>query len=212
MPNDHYENVGRGHVGFGSAEPRIPVNRLPAPDTKRLYSRCRMPPTDGVYATGAACGLSTRCWNFLATRVTYRRMLTRFARALLVLTAFLALQASVLGGAAACALPGHAAMSGSAGPSPDGTRGTTPTTAVQAGSASMDGMAMDGASSADGDVPCEHGTAPSNCAAMPVCSVFAGPFSSRPREPGMIATRVAAMVALAPPSPTIVPELPPPRA
>ena len=76
----------------------------------------------------------------------------------------------------------------------------------------MDGMAMDGASPADGDVPCEHGTAPRDCAAMPVCSVFAAPFSSHPQEPGVIATRVASMVALAPPSPTIVPELPPPRA
>lgn len=135
-------------------------------------------------------------------------MLTRLAHALVVLTAFLALQASVLGGAAACALSGHGDMSGSRETSPSVGSSATAAESVPASDASMDGMAMGGAP----DVPCEHGTAPRDCAAMPVCSVFAVSSPSHAHEPGIIAARVASMVALAPTSPTIVPEPPPPRA
>lgn len=150
--------------------------------------------------------------------------MTRLARALLVVTTFLALQASLMGGAAACALVGHDLMSVRGTPSSDATASK----GIRA-SGAMDGMAMVGAPGPTGrmiagaqdtasspapagdDVPCEHGAAP-DCAAMPVCSIFAAPSLSYAHEPGAATARVAPMIALAPASTVIAPELPPPRA
>lgn len=143
-------------------------------------------------------------------------MLSRLTRALVLLVAFVALQTSVLGTAAACGSGGQHAMAGSA---PSGglrhalaMAGDTPVS-VASPSPEQEGSfaGLTAAELPDHEAPCEHGTTPQQCTVMPACWAFVGAPSVRPNEPGLPAMRVAPAVALAPDLAALPPELPPPR-
>lgn len=144
-------------------------------------------------------------------------MLSRLPRTLMMIIAFVALQVSVLGATPACALWGHQPMESAT--SSDGARraGAVPDNAsmsVMAANNPPTGpsreLAMVG--TPDGKTPCEHGTAPERCAAMPSCAAFIAAQSAFPDEPPVPVTRVASAIMLAPVFAALPPELPPPRA
>lgn len=136
-------------------------------------------------------------------------MFNRLARALLLLTVFVALQASVLGGAAACALAGHHPVAtGGAISSP--SVGTSVGAAVSGPMLSMTASASPDAT--DGGARCEHESMPTRCAVMPVCLAFVAPAVPRLHEADAPASRVTSLVVLAPRLAAPAPELPPPRA
>ena len=145
-------------------------------------------------------------------------MLKHVTRALFVSTGFFALQASALL-SAACDLPGHHS-SGAMAVQQHGEAGV---------SGAMNGMPMAGTPADDanemiatetsepgspatpGDGPCDHATAPQDCAAMTVCSTV---FVSSPvasRDVGAVPARIAVTTVLAPLSLAFPPDLPPPR-
>lgn len=147
-------------------------------------------------------------------------MLIRFARALLLLAGFLALQGSILGGAAACALGAHHPMD-------DTSMISVAPAGASAGTAIMDPMpaqsgqwsseasawaTVDASGSSDGRVPCDHERMPERCTLMPACAVFTVPVVQRQHEVDAPASRIAPLVAIAPGLEMSAPELPPPRA
>lgn len=147
-------------------------------------------------------------------------MLIRLARTLPLLVAFIALQGSILGGAAACALGEHHPMDAtgmvSAAPvgSSDGPAVVDPMPA-QGGSTSsgMSAWASSDASDvSERRVPCDHERMPEHCTVMPACSVFTVPVAQRQQQVGAPASRIAPLVALEPGLEAAPPELPPPRA
>lgn len=146
----------------------------------------------------------------------YAAMLSRATRGLVLLIAFIALQTSVLGSAAACALGGHPMASGTASagmpdmattPSGDPVSVGAPTSGLAGSSSSVFA-----AEAPDGEAQCEHDAPPVRCAAMPMCSAFIGTPSAPPNEPGAALMRVASAVTLAPELEALPPEFPPPRA
>ena len=147
----------------------------------------------------------------------YAAMLSRATRGLVLLVAFIALQASVLGSAAACALGGHHPMaSGTAfermpdmagTPSDDPASFGAPSSGL-AGSPSS----VAAAETSEGDAHCEHDTPAARCAAMPMCTAFIGTPSAPANEPGAPVTRVASAITIAPELEALPPEFPPPRA
>jgi hypothetical protein len=148
-------------------------------------------------------------------------MLNHLARVLFLFTGFFALQASALL-SAACDLPRHHSP---------GTLQIADQQGDAAGmSSAMRGMPMPGApadndremiateTSEPGspatpdDGPCDHATAPQDCAAMTVCSTVFVSSSVAPHEVGALPERIAVTTVLAPLSVAIPPDLPPPRA
>ena len=147
-------------------------------------------------------------------------MLIRLARTLPLLAAFIALQGSILGGAAACALGEHHPMDAtsmvSAAPvgAPAGPAVVDPM-ATQAGTRSSGISAWassDGSEVSDGRVPCDHERMPEHCTVMPACSVFAMAAAPWQQQVDAPTSRITPLVALAPVFETAPPELPPPRA
>lgn len=162
---------------------------------------------------------STFRWNFPALAHINTGMLNHLARVLFLFTGFFALQASALW-STACDLPGHHSLGAMAAQQGGET---------EVGGA-MNGMPMDGAPADDASemiaietpapgspatpdgAPCDHATAPQDCAAMTVCSTFFIPPLGAPREIGAPQVRVAVTIVLSPLSVAIPPDLPPPRA
>lgn len=125
-------------------------------------------------------------------------MLRHLSRTLLALAAFLALQGSILGSAAACALmQHHAAGTVAVSEMPD--MSSTPVASANAPASGK-------------EAPCEHDTAPTDCAAMPVCAAFVESAAVRLYEASALVTRVGPMIASAPAYLAPPPEIPPPRA
>lgn len=138
-------------------------------------------------------------------------MLIRLARTLPLLAAFIALQGSILGGAAACALGEHRPTDATSMVSP----AVVDPMATQAGSRSSGISAWassDGSEASDGRVPCDHERMPEHCMLMPACSVFAVAAAQWQQQVDAPNSRIAPLVALAPVFETAPPELPPPRA
>lgn len=126
-------------------------------------------------------------------------MLNHLVRALLPLAAFFALQGSLLGVPAECALTGHHPA----------TRGDVVASGAATSMVTMDEMADTPRNS--GGAPCEQDATPGDCAAMLVCAAFAEFRAAHREMPAMPATSATAMVARAPAFLPLPPELPPPR-
>ena len=124
-------------------------------------------------------------------------MLRHLSRALLALTAFFALQGSILGSAAACALMEHRTQGAGA--------------MSEMSDVSSEQVSSANAPSSGRDASCEHGTAP-DCAAMPLCAAFVESAAVRLYEASALVTRVGPMIASAPAYLAPPPEIPPPRA
>lgn len=144
-------------------------------------------------------------------------MLSRLTRVLVLLVAFVALQASVLGASAAYALGVQHAMadgapSGGLRHAPAMPGGTSTSVAIPSAAPAGSSSGLAAAKAPGGEAPCDHESAPQQCAAMPACWLFVGAPSVRPNVPGMPAMCVAPAVALAPALVALPPELPPPRA
>lgn len=146
-----------------------------------------------------AHALSTWRWNFPQRRRIIQDMLRHLARALLALTAFLALQGSILGSAPACARMEHRTQSAGAMRETLDVSTSTP-------------LASANAAASGKEAPCEHDTAPTDCAAMPACAAFAESAGVRLYEASALVTRVGPMIASAPAYLAPPPEIPPPRA
>ncbi len=181
--------------------------------------QCERRGRDARAAPRDAYCLSTLPLELSEAREYYTSIMSRLFRALLLLTAFVALQASVLGGTAACALLGHHPTA-SAGapmlgmPMPDGSMNDASASRARSAAAQEPILVSEAGSrnSADSGAPCDHSTAPEDCSAMPECSVVA--VASSVVQPGSDApaARVLPTVVLAPTFLVIPPELPPPRA
>lgn len=140
-------------------------------------------------------------------------MLKPLARALAAFTAFLALQGSLLGSGAACALTGHvAASSVGMDAMPEASSAALPGAAGEQSADRRDSTARTSASPAANDAPCEHDTSRQECAALPVCTAFVESVAMHIDEVAAPTARVGPMIARAPAYSAPAPEIPPPRA
>lgn len=144
-------------------------------------------------------------------------MLGRLVRSLMIIFAFVALQASVLRATSACAMWGHRPMAPAS--SSDSARhfASVPDRGSMSVMAADDAIAgpsreLDMTGMPDGTTPCEHDTAPERCSAMASCAAYVAAHSVPQAEPPAPATRVAPAILLAPKFASLPPELPPPRA
>jgi hypothetical protein len=148
-------------------------------------------------------------------------MLNHRARALFLFTGFFAIQASALW-SALCALPRHHAPSSALIAAPAG--GPAGMSDAMSGM-SMRGTPADddreriatetsepGSPAAPDNGPCDHATAPQDCAAMTVCSTVFVSSSVASPEVGALPARIAVTTVLAPLSFAFPPDFPPPRA
>lgn len=147
-------------------------------------------------------------------------------RALLALTAFLALQGLPAGSAAACSLTGHyAAASGGEGSRsaaaiafvmgdmPGMSSKSVPSATVGGPTIDVDPATDQIKAPARGDgAPCGHDTAPPACTAMPLCGVFVKSSSVHLDRTAVPVARAATIASRAPAFVAFPPELPPPRA
>lgn len=145
----------------------------------------------------------------------YIGVINRFGRVLVALTAAVALQGSLLGGGAVCAVSGHHSAD------PDvsarlAMSGMMPAAALPA----EYGSSADVAPRADAvapagtgtEAPCGHQDMPRECAVMAACVVFAQSAPVSLDESADAQARGVFWIAEAPRSATRLPELPPPRA
>lgn len=144
-------------------------------------------------------------------------MLSRLLRSLMIIIAFVALQASVLRATSACAMWRHQPMASAS--SPDGARrfAAAPDRGSMSVMSADDPTAgpsreLDMTGMPDGTAPCEHDSAPERCSAMASCAAYVAAPSVPQAEPPAPATRVAPAIVLAPKFASLPPELPPPRA
>ena len=143
----------------------------------------------------------------------YAAMLSRATRGLVLLVAFIALQSSVLGSAAACALGGHHPMaSGTASEGMPDMAATPGGVAAPSSGSAGSSSNVAAAEAPDGEAHCEHDALPARCAAMPMCTAFIGTPSAPANDPGAPLMRVASAITLAPELEALPPEFPPPRA
>lgn len=128
-------------------------------------------------------GMTTLCLHALELSggaAYYVGVTSRLGRVFVALTAFLALQGSILGSDLVCAAFGHhSAMM--AGPQGRSSMPGMPMHGVASGAAedALPPMAnaavvssMEARAGADAEGPCEHGSMPTDCAAMGACVVF----------------------------------------
>lgn len=191
------------------------------------YSRVGYPQPAGVPRDAAGCRSavavgSSACLppvivplELLPVAEYHVPMLNRLIRAFVLLVAFVALQASVLGAAGACVVGGEHGAAGAS--SMDPRHGAALPVDAAASVPAPDPRSASNPSSSlaavtGGEAPCEHDAALQRCAAVQACVVFVDASVRRPDEPGVpIAHAVPPHAALAPDSPALPPEPPPPR-
>lgn len=144
-------------------------------------------------------------------------MLSRLLRSLMIIIAFVALQASVLRATSACAMWGHQPMASARSSEGSWRFAAAPDSGSMSVMAANDPFAgpsreMDMTGMPDGTRPCEHDTAPERCSAMASCAAYVAAAPVPQAEPPAPATRVAPAIVLAPKFASLPPELPPPRA